>query len=363
MRVAGRRRGGTGRGRRGVYGCGGRCAGGSVLPGDGGSRRPRVIRAASPAAQLASTPARSMIELCDHGQDIGEGHAGVRLWRPAVVFPSRTLDSWVSSAGVDLRLNMPRPLSGRGRGVFQDRAHRQHHGDLDLPQQVGARRRGCESRWKSGKAPVRQRQHARRQGSQQMAAEFLLADEPRRTQHGPLHGSRTPPTPAPGSSRTRIERLREVLGASHSSHDRSDSFRSAAPHKMTDSIAHRVQANAPMSPSSSRMPRCGLTRPLASAPGRSTGMRWRPPPTSCGGAAPAAWTDPNSGATARHVQPGEATKVPAHSGLAVTGPPSATALRTPHLPRRTPELSCAAQRAHRPCEARSEWRVLLESSG
>jgi len=61
------------------------------------------------------------------------------------------------------------------------------------------------------------------------------------------------------------------------------------PHPMTDSIAHRDQANAPM-PSSSRMPRCGLARAAAVPRHRMAG--------------------PHPEAAARHVQPGEATKVP-----------------------------------------------------
>lgn len=100
---------------------------------------------------------------------------------------------------------------GEVRAVFQDRAHRQHRGALDLPQQVGTRRGGCESRWGSEKAPVCQ-QHARRQGSHQTAGEFRPAGEPRPERSmdhctGPaLHQRRHPDLREPGSRTATIAR-------------------------------------------------------------------------------------------------------------------------------------------------------------
>lgn len=96
------------------------------------------------------------------------------------------------------------------------------------------------------KAPVCRQRHARRRDCRQTAGELLVADEPRRAQHGPLHGSRTPPASAPGSSSTRIERLRGVLSTSHSGRDRSDSVRSAAPAHNDGLDRVPRQANAPM---------------------------------------------------------------------------------------------------------------------
>lgn len=117
VRVAGRLHGGTDRARRGVHGWRGSCTGWSVLPGDGGACGPCVIRAASPAVQSASTPVRSMIEVCDHGHGRGPGHAGVRDGaRPRL--PRKTLSSWVSSAGVNLRLHPTRrPRECRNRSA------------------------------------------------------------------------------------------------------------------------------------------------------------------------------------------------------------------------------------------------------